>query len=73
MPFVRIDALPASGDRLGALSRAAHDALTETIGSRPDDRFQVLASHDGSGNRQCSWERIASMAAWMSDSRWRSG
>lgn len=47
MPFVRIDALRADGDRLDALGRAVHDALTETIGFPPDDRFQVLTSHDG--------------------------
>ena len=47
MPFVRIDALRASSARLDALGRAVHDALTETIGIPPDDRFQVLAGHDG--------------------------
>lgn len=47
MPFVRIDALRADGDRLDALGRAVHDALVETIGFPPDDRFQVLTSHDG--------------------------
>ncbi len=26
-----------------------HDALVETIGIPPDDRFQVLVSHDGTG------------------------
>ncbi|MFI0816637.1 tautomerase family protein [Streptomyces sp. NPDC021098] len=50
MPFVRIDALRADGDRLDALGRAVHDALTETIGFPPDDRFQVLTSHDGTSS-----------------------
>ncbi|KJY42858.1 tautomerase [Streptomyces sp. NRRL B-1568] len=47
MPLVRIDALRADSDRLDALGRAVHDALVETIGFPPDDRFQVLVSHDG--------------------------
>lgn len=47
MPFVRIDALRADRERLDALGHAVHDALTETIGFPPDDRFQVLTSHDG--------------------------
>ncbi|MCK7622269.1 tautomerase family protein [Streptomyces sp. RS10V-4] len=47
MPFVRIDALRADGARLDALSRAVHDALTETIGIPPEDRFHVLVGHDG--------------------------
>ncbi|WP_158884821.1 tautomerase family protein [Amycolatopsis anabasis] len=47
MPFVRIDALRADGARLDALGRAVHDALVETIGFPPDDRFQVLVGHDG--------------------------
>lgn len=47
MPFVRIDALRAGSDRLDALGRAVHDALVETIGIPPEDRFQVLTSHDG--------------------------
>jgi phenylpyruvate tautomerase PptA (4-oxalocrotonate tautomerase family) len=47
MPFVRIDAVRASEDRLDALGRAVHDALVATIGIPPDDRFQVLTSHDG--------------------------
>lgn len=50
MPFVRIDALGADRDRLDALGRAVHDALTETIGFPPDDRFQVLTGHDGVGS-----------------------
>ncbi|MEV4172576.1 tautomerase family protein [Nonomuraea sp. NPDC049709] len=47
MPFVRIDALTADIDRLDALGRAVHDALVETVGIPPDDRFQVLTGHDG--------------------------
>ncbi|GGX37732.1 tautomerase family protein [Streptomyces noursei] len=47
MPFVRIDALRADGERLGALGRAVRDALIETIGIPPDDHFQVLVGHDG--------------------------
>lgn len=47
MPFVRIDAVRASEDRLDALGRAVHDALVEAIGIPPDDRFQVLTSHNG--------------------------
>ncbi|MFE7902607.1 tautomerase family protein, partial [Streptomyces sp. NPDC057424] len=47
MPFVRIDTLRAGPERLAALGRAVHDALTETIGIPPDDRFQVLVDHDG--------------------------
>ncbi|MGI5230450.1 tautomerase family protein [Actinoallomurus sp. CA-142502] len=47
MPFVRVDALRADAERLDALGRAVHDALVETIGFPPDDRFQVLTSHDG--------------------------
>ena len=50
MPFVRIDAFHADRDRLEALGRAVHDAMTETIGIPPDDRFQVLASHDGTSS-----------------------
>ena len=47
MPFVRIDALNADADRLDALGQAVHEALIDTIGIPPDDRFQVLTSHDG--------------------------
>jgi phenylpyruvate tautomerase PptA (4-oxalocrotonate tautomerase family) len=50
MPFVRIDALHADKGLLDALGRAVHDAMTETIGISPDDLFQVLASHDGTGS-----------------------
>ncbi|MEV0604197.1 tautomerase family protein [Streptomyces sp. NPDC050315] len=47
MPFVRIDALGTDSERLGALGRAVHDALVETIGFPSDDLFQVLTGHDG--------------------------
>ena len=50
MPFVRIDALRAGAERLDALGRAVHDALVETIGIPPDDRFQVLVDHDGASS-----------------------
>ncbi|MFD8235492.1 tautomerase family protein [Streptomyces sp. NPDC059696] len=54
MPFVRIDTLRAGPERLAALGRAVHDAMTETIGIPPDDRFQVLVDHDGtSGTLRC--------------------
>ncbi|MFE9767497.1 tautomerase family protein [Streptomyces sp. NPDC005808] len=47
MPLVRLDTLGADTDRLDALGRAVHEALVETIGVPPDDRFQVLVGHDG--------------------------
>ncbi|MEV5875455.1 tautomerase family protein [Streptomyces sp. NPDC052101] len=47
MPFVRIDALGTDPARLDALGQAVHDALIETLGVPPDDRFQVLTGHDG--------------------------
>ncbi|WP_091291253.1 tautomerase family protein [Amycolatopsis xylanica] len=47
MPFVRIDALRADTARLDALGRAVHDAMVDTIAIPPDDRFQVLTSHNG--------------------------
>ncbi|MEU8827662.1 tautomerase family protein [Streptomyces sp. NPDC048636] len=47
MPLVRIDALRADSERLDALGRAVHEALMETIGFPPDDRFQILTGHDG--------------------------
>ncbi|TLS39880.1 tautomerase family protein [Streptomyces montanus] len=50
MPLVRIDALGADRHRLDALGRAVHDALVETIGIPPDDRFQVLVGHDGTSS-----------------------
>lgn len=45
MPLVRIDT--TGPERLEALGRAVHDALGETIGFPPDDRFQILTGHDG--------------------------
>ncbi|GGV04027.1 tautomerase [Streptomyces filipinensis] len=47
MPFVRIDALGTDPARLGTLGQAVQDALVETLGVPPDDRFQVLTGHDG--------------------------
>ncbi|AXB42801.1 tautomerase family protein [Amycolatopsis albispora] len=47
MPLVRIDALRATPERLEALGQAVHEALGEAIGMPPDDRFQILTSHDG--------------------------
>ncbi|MFE0518052.1 tautomerase family protein [Streptomyces sp. NPDC058954] len=47
MPFVRIDTLGTDVARLDALGRAVHEALVETIGIPPNDRFQVLTGHDG--------------------------
>jgi phenylpyruvate tautomerase PptA (4-oxalocrotonate tautomerase family) len=51
MPFVRIDALRADEKRLEALGQAVHDALVDAIGIPPDDRFQVLTSHDGARSK----------------------
>lgn len=50
MPLVRIDALKADDQRLDALGRAVHDALVETVGFPPDDRFQILNGHNGTGS-----------------------
>ncbi|MEU6242734.1 tautomerase family protein [Streptomyces sp. NPDC047024] len=47
MPFVRIDTLGVDPGRLDALGRAVQEALVETLGVPPDDRFQVLTGHDG--------------------------
>ncbi|GGL70552.1 tautomerase [Streptomyces fumigatiscleroticus] len=47
MPLVRIDVLGSDTDRLGALGRAVHDALVETLGIPDDDHFQILTAHDG--------------------------
>ncbi|MES9523612.1 tautomerase family protein [Streptomyces capoamus] len=47
MPFVRIDALGTDPARLAALGEAVQDALQETLGVPPEDRFQVLTGHDG--------------------------
>ncbi|MBP2184621.1 tautomerase family protein [Amycolatopsis magusensis] len=51
MPLVRIDALHATPERLGALGRAVHEALQETVDIPPDDHFQILTSHDGTTGR----------------------
>ncbi|GHB38750.1 tautomerase [Streptomyces viridiviolaceus] len=50
MPFVRIDVQGTDAARLDALGRAVHEALVETLGIPPDDRFQVLTGHDGDGS-----------------------
>ncbi|MCT9139869.1 tautomerase family protein [Streptomyces violarus] len=50
MPLVRIDTLRAGPERLAAIGRAVHDALRETIGIPPDDRFQILRDHDGTSS-----------------------
>ncbi|MFF9769174.1 tautomerase family protein [Streptomyces sp. NPDC014636] len=47
MPFVRIDTLGSDPARLDALGQAVQDALVETLGVPPGDRFQVLTGHDG--------------------------
>ena len=47
MPFVRIDALRATPERLEGLGRAVYEAMRETIDVPEDDLFQVLTSHDG--------------------------
>ncbi|PAK26832.1 tautomerase family protein [Streptomyces sp. alain-838] len=59
MPFVRIDAHATGPDRLDALGRAVHDALVETLGIPPDDRFQVLTGHDGVGGGALRWDDYA--------------
>ncbi|MCZ9355477.1 tautomerase family protein [Streptomyces mutabilis] len=59
MPFVRIDAHATGPDRLDALGRAVHDALVETLGIPPDDRFQVLTGHDGAGGGALRWDDYA--------------
>ncbi|WP_405445598.1 tautomerase family protein [Streptomyces achromogenes] len=50
MPFVRIDTLGSDPARLDALGGAVQDALVETLGVPPEDRFQVLTGHDGVGS-----------------------
>ncbi|MFF5439055.1 tautomerase family protein [Streptomyces achromogenes] len=50
MPFVRIDTLGTDPARLDALGQAVQDALVETLGVPPEDRFQVLTGHDGVGS-----------------------
>ena len=47
MPLVRIDALRMPPQRLEALGDAVQQALSEVIGFPPEDRFQILTSHDG--------------------------
>lgn len=50
MPLVRIDTVGTDTARLEALGRAVHEALQETIGIPPDDLFQILTAHDGTGS-----------------------
>ncbi|MEV5505586.1 tautomerase family protein [Streptomyces orinoci] len=50
MPLVRIDAVNADNERLQALGRAVLEAFTETIGTPPNDRFQILTSHQGANS-----------------------
>ena len=45
MPLVRIDAMNASPEKLMHLSKAIHQALTETIGFPTNDLFQIVQSH----------------------------
>ncbi|MER6682988.1 tautomerase family protein [Streptomyces olivaceoviridis] len=47
MPFVRIDTLGTDPARLDALGQAVQDALVQTLGVPPEDRFQVLTGHNG--------------------------
>lgn len=47
MPLVRIDTLGTDPARLDALGQAVQDALVQTPGIPPEDRFQVLTGHDG--------------------------
>lgn len=47
MPLVRIDVLRMGMARLEAVGDAVQQALTESIGFPPDDRFQILTNHDG--------------------------
>jgi phenylpyruvate tautomerase PptA (4-oxalocrotonate tautomerase family) len=47
MPLVRIDVLRMEPTRFGAVGDAVRQALTESIGIPPEDRFQILTNHDG--------------------------
>ncbi|MFF7651710.1 tautomerase family protein [Streptomyces sp. NPDC007983] len=47
MPLVRIDVLRMPPAELEAVGNAIQQALTESIGFPPDDRFQILTNHDG--------------------------
>lgn len=47
MPLIRIDVLRMAPEQLEAVGDAVQQALTESIGFPPDDRFQVLNNHDG--------------------------
>ncbi|MFF9812035.1 tautomerase family protein [Streptomyces sp. NPDC014006] len=47
MPLVRIDTLGPDTVRLHTLGDVVHQALMETLGIPPEDRFQILTTHDG--------------------------
>ncbi|POX44461.1 tautomerase family protein [Streptomyces sp. Ru71] len=47
MPLVRIDTLGPDTARLHTLGDAVHQALMDTLGIPPEDRFQILTAHDG--------------------------
>lgn len=47
MPLIRIDVLRMDPAKLEAVGDAVQQALTESIGFPPDDRFQILTNHDG--------------------------
>lgn len=50
MPFVRIDLREGTTPAYRrAIADAIHQALVETIGIPPDDRFQVIAEHPADG------------------------
>ena len=50
MPLVRVDVLEGrSPEDLSAIGDGVHRALVEAIGIPPQDRFQVLSRHPGSG------------------------
>lgn len=51
MPLVRIDVLQMEPTQLEAVGDAVRQALTESIGFPPEDRFQVLTNHDGRTSR----------------------
>ncbi|MEV5826793.1 tautomerase family protein [Spirillospora sp. NPDC052242] len=47
MPLVRIDVLKLEPAQLEAVGDAVQQALTESLGFPPEDRFQTLTNHDG--------------------------
>ncbi|MBI1209667.1 MAG: tautomerase family protein [Azospirillum sp.] len=46
MPLVRISLKRGDPARRRAVADGVHRALVETVGVPPDDRFQVITSHD---------------------------